>query len=181
MIRAVADGRHRHDGRHVVVGQIEIEDLHVVGDAVRMGRFRHRHDAVLQGEADADLRDALAVFGGDFRQRRIGQDGAAAQRRPRLDDHVVRLAPTDKLRLVVARMELDLVHHRLDFSRFEQRVQLFRQVVRHADGADLAVLVHLLEAAPRRRVDFLPFRIGFRNTRPMNKIQIQIIDAQILQ
>jgi hypothetical protein len=53
-------GVHRSDAGHLVVGECEVEDVDVLGDAVGPDRFRDDDDAALDEPAQDDLGDGLA-------------------------------------------------------------------------------------------------------------------------
>src|SRR5215218_3939969 len=106
-VRAAADALvERVDRGDLLGGQREVEDVEVLGDAVRLDRLGDRAEAVLDVPAQDDLRRGLAVLGRQIGDDRVGQRAArligaghvdedAAERRPRLSDDAqlgVRLA-----------------------------------------------------------------------------------------
>src|SRR5215207_3016321 len=95
-VRAAADALvERVDRCDLLGGQREVEDVEVLGDAVRLDRLRDRAEAVFDVPAQDDLGRGLAVLGREIGDDRIGQratrlvgarhvDQDAAERRPRL-------------------------------------------------------------------------------------------------
>src|SRR6202012_3818628 len=69
------------DRRDLLVGQIEVEDVEVLGHPLRPGGLRDRDDAALHVPAQDDLRDALAVLAGDRRDRRVAERCAVVAER----------------------------------------------------------------------------------------------------
>src|SRR3954452_8180799 len=63
---AAAAGVERVDGGELVAGQLEVEDVDVLGDAVRLGRLRDDRAPVLQAPAEHHLGRRLAVRVGDL-------------------------------------------------------------------------------------------------------------------
>src|SRR3954462_12632113 len=70
---AAAAGVERVDGGELVAGQLEVEDVDVLGDAVRLGRLGDDRAAVLQAPAQHDLGRCLAVGLGDLDDDRVLQ------------------------------------------------------------------------------------------------------------
>src|SRR5215218_6966547 len=95
-VRAAADPLvERVARRDLLGGQREVEDIEVLGDAVRLDRLRDRAEAAFDVPAQDDLRRGLAVLGREIGDDRIGQratrlvgarhvDQDAVERRPRL-------------------------------------------------------------------------------------------------
>src|SRR6201996_9698410 len=81
------------DGGDFLRGQLEVEDVEVLGEAVRLGRLRDDRAALLDVPAQHDLGRALGVGLGDADDGRVFQgagvlavpvEGDAADRRPGL-------------------------------------------------------------------------------------------------
>ena len=68
---AALAGVERVDGGQLVGGELEVEDVEVLGDAVRLGRLRDDRAALLQVPAQHDLGRGLAVRLGDLADDRV--------------------------------------------------------------------------------------------------------------
>ena len=93
---------------HLVVVEREIEDVEIVGDALRLRRKRNGGDVLLQQPAQRDLRDAAAALFGDVVQQRIAEQAAARQRTIGDEDEPVPAHRGEELRLVEIGMILRL-------------------------------------------------------------------------
>src|SRR4051812_19997746 len=98
---AAAAGVQCVDLAELVAGQLEVEDVDVLGDAVRLGRLRDDRASVLDAPAEHHLGRGLAVRLGDLRDDGVPQragvlalavEGDAADRRPRLGEDAALLA-----------------------------------------------------------------------------------------
>ena len=103
--------------------ELEVEDVEVLGDAVRLGRLRDDRAALLQVPAQHHLRRRLAVRLGDLADDRVLEgaavaavavEGDAADRRPRLGEDAVLGAERLDLALLEVGVHLDLVDRRHD-------------------------------------------------------------------
>ena len=79
----------RGDAAHLVVGELEVEDVDVLGHALGADRLRDDDDVALDEPAQHDLRDGLAVRRADLAQCGVGEQVVAAlgERSPGLDLH----------------------------------------------------------------------------------------------
>ena len=111
---------------HLLGGQLEVEHVDVLGDALRVRRAGDHHVAQLQAPADQHLRRRLAVGAGDRRDRRVLQQLAHAERAVGLGDDRVLGVDGAQLGLVQQRVQLDLVDRRGE----ERQVDDVRQVLR---------------------------------------------------
>ena len=66
------------DGGELVGGEVEVEDVEVLGDAVRLGRLRDDRAALLQVPAQHHLGRGLVVRLGDLADDRVLQGAAVA-------------------------------------------------------------------------------------------------------
>jgi hypothetical protein len=75
------------DPVHLIAGKREVEDVEILGDAVRSDRLGDRHDVALEQPAKRYLRDRFGVALGDPGQLRVGEEPVLAfgERPPRLD------------------------------------------------------------------------------------------------
>ncbi|MOA18758.1 hypothetical protein D3C78_1390960 [compost metagenome] len=70
-------------------------------------------------------------------------------------------------------MELDLIHHRLDLRIFHQVFQMMYLEIADTDRFDASCLVQLFKRTPSVLV--------LACHRPVNQIQVEIIQPQLLQ
>lgn len=77
----------RGDLRHLIVGELEVEDVEVLRHALGMHGLRDRHHPALHEPAQDDLSDRLAVLLANRGQHRIGEQivPALRERSPGLD------------------------------------------------------------------------------------------------
>src|SRR4051812_718963 len=68
---AAAAGVQSVDGGYLVGGELEVEDVDVLGDALRLGGLRDDRPSVLEPPAQHDLRGALAVCLRDLDDDRV--------------------------------------------------------------------------------------------------------------
>src|SRR3954470_19049368 len=75
------------DASHLVVGELEVEDVDVLGHPVGTDRLGDDDDVALGEPAQDDLGDRLPVRGADLAQRRIGEEVVLAlgERAPGLE------------------------------------------------------------------------------------------------
>ena len=78
-------------------------------------------------------------------------------------------------------MKFYLIYARCNLGCLKERVKVERLEIRHAERADLARAVSLLESAPRRCVNLLPIGRYLRHAGPMDKVEIEIIDAEVFK
>lgn len=65
---------HRRDAGHVGIGELKIEDVHVLAHPLRANGLLDDHHAALDQPTQNDLRDGLDVTRPDLRQRGIGEE-----------------------------------------------------------------------------------------------------------
>ena len=128
-------------------GEVEVEDVEVLGDAVRLVRLRDGR-ASLQVPAQHDLGGVLPCSLGDPADDRVLQgagvlavavEGDAADRRPGLGQDAVLGVEGLHLGLLEVGVHLDLVDRRHDVGCLEQRGEVVDHEVADADGAYLAL------------------------------------------
>jgi len=83
VVGAVANGGDGHNSCHFCIGEFEIKDLGIRGNAFRIHRLGHREHTALYCKTDADLGRGLAVGGCDLADGGIAENSAAAKGRPR--------------------------------------------------------------------------------------------------
>src|SRR5919107_2076541 len=67
---AAHSGVERVDRGYLLAGELEVEDVEILGDAGGLGRLRDRGSALLQVPAQHHLSGRLAVLARDLKQRR---------------------------------------------------------------------------------------------------------------
>jgi hypothetical protein len=113
----------------------------------------------------------------DLVHRRIVEDLALPDRRPRLRRDPVRPAVGVDVRIVEVRLEFDLVHGGDGVGFGGEALEMVDLEVRHADRARAAVCLELLQGLPRRHeVAAIEHR-----ERPMDQEEIDIVRAELHQ
>ena len=180
---AAAAGVEPVDGGHLVGGELEVEDVEVLGDALGLGGLRDDRPSVLQAPAQHDLGGALAVRLGDLADHRVLEgagvlavavEGDPADRRPGLREDAVLGAEGLDLRLDEVGVHLDLVDRRDDLGAVEQRGQVVDHEVADADRADLAVGQQRLEGPVG-----LEGAVEGRGQRLVEDQQVDLLDAEL--
>src|SRR4051812_2790595 len=98
--QAALGARQRGDLRHLVVRELEIEDLDVFRQALDAGGPRDRSNILLHEPAQTDLRRRLAVRAADRRKRLVGLDAPLGDRAVGDQCEAVLVAGRPHLRLV---------------------------------------------------------------------------------
>src|SRR3954452_25168752 len=137
------------DRGHLVVGELEAEDVEVLRDALRRHRLGDHDAAELDVPADDDLAGGAVVRLGDAGDHRVVEDRALRERAPRLGDDPELGVDAPQLRLLEARMQLDLVARRRHAGLVDDPAQVVWLAVRHADRAREPLRLHLDERLPR--------------------------------
>src|SRR5215204_4480642 len=114
---AAHSGAERVDRGYLLAGELEVEDVEILGDAGGLGRLRDRGSALLQVPAQHHLSGRLAVLARDLTQRRVVEcallaapvGGDAPDGRPGLGKDAVLGVQTLQRGLLEVRVELDLV------------------------------------------------------------------------
>ena len=75
-------GVHRGDAGHLVVGQLEVEDVDVLAHPLGADGLRDDDDVALDEPAQDDLGDGLAVRGADLAEDGVGEDVVLALGEP---------------------------------------------------------------------------------------------------
>jgi hypothetical protein len=102
------------DRLDVLAGQLEVEDLDVLLDALRGDRLGEDDIAALDMPAQHDLGRGLADPASNRLDRRIVEDAALSERRPGFDGDLVLGAEPAQLVLGQVGIDLDLVDRRGD-------------------------------------------------------------------
>ena len=137
------------DGLHIVVAEREVEDVEVLGHALDVDRLRYDDDAPLNQPAECHLGHALAVLMADGLEHGVGEEAVASfgKRPPRHDAAAESVHVLAGFGLLVEYVGLDLIHHRRNLDVARQVDEVVGIEVAHADGAQFAVLVGVLEGA----------------------------------
>ena len=116
-----------------------------------MNRLRNDHHTALQVPTKHHLRRGLAMSLADFNQHGVLEQPAAtlAEGSPGFRHDAVLGLPFLQLDILVQRMALHLVHHRLRFVELAELHHAVNVKVRDADCAHLAFLIELHHIAPR--------------------------------
>ncbi|EGX93195.1 DNA double-strand break repair and VJ recombination XRCC4 [Cordyceps militaris CM01] len=174
--------------RHVLDllgGELELgHELQHAAHPLGAARRRERHDALVETPAQADLGLADAVLLRQRRPRRVHGPAAGTdqrrQRAVRRDRDAVPPVKREQVHAVVlqVRVELNLVDGRHHLGRLEDRLQVLRQEVGHANRPGPARGLDRLHLGPfllQRRAGALG------EPRPVQQIEIDIVDAELLE
>jgi len=164
-------GVERGDRGQVVVGELEVEDVEVLGHAVRADRLRDDDDSALDQPAEHDLGDGLAVRLGDRGQHRVREVVVPAfgERAPGLVLNTVLAHEGLLLPALMEHVRLDLVHRGRDLVVLDQVDEPIGVEVRDADRTDPAFPVEVLHRPPLAVVVAV---------RLVDQIQIEVVQAQ---
>ena len=165
-VQALVEGL---EARHLGRRELEVEEGGVLGDARAMDRLGQRHEALLQGPAEHDLRRRPGVRRGHRLHDRVMQAPAAGQRAVGLDGDAVSPAEVDQRGLGEERVQLELVDHRRHVRRRQQLAQVRLHVVADADRACPALGVDRLQRAPAPRPSF--------EHGPVDEVQVDVLEA----
>ena len=89
-------------------------------------------------------------------------------------------AEIDDLRLILSRVDLDLIDHRADPAVLQQRLKVRYAEVADADSADFSLIVQRFQGPPGFTVDLSPVRVLTGRCRPVDQVQIQVVGVEIL-
>mmetsp|Transcript_13825 Transcript_13825/g.30662 ORF Transcript_13825/g.30662 Transcript_13825/m.30662 type:complete len:263 (+) Transcript_13825:354-1142(+) len=117
---------------------------------------------------------------------------ARSQRCICLENDAILLAKLQHLCLHQAWVKLHLVNHGLDLAGLHQLLQVPQGIVGHTNGLHQALFIQLFHGTPGARVTHLgsPIRRTHRTflqrpaglrSRPMNHIEVQVVNPQLLQ
>src|SRR3954469_4632682 len=181
--RSAADsGLERVDRGHLLLRELEVEELEVLRDAGALDRLRDRRTAFLKMPPQHHLRGRLAMLARDLEQRRVRErllreasvGGDAADRRPGLGRDAVLRVHALQRGLLEVRMHLDLVHGGNHRRGAEEVLEMLRHEVAHADRAHAAVRQELLERPVR-----FEGAVERRRQRLMEEQQVDLLDAEL--
>ncbi|PAV69655.1 hypothetical protein WR25_16419 [Diploscapter pachys] len=163
----------RIDRRHILVVQRQVRRREIVAHMFRIGGLGDHRKAMREMPGQHHLRRRLRMLVRDAYDRRVLQQVAALpQRAPALRHDAMRLVIRPLFQPLVPRVKLDLVEHRRHARRIDDRVEMLREKVRHADRSRLARVTQAHQRLPR--LDILPLpRRG-----PVDQVQIDRIHAQ---
>ena len=136
------------NSRHLLVAQLEVEELDVLADPLRRHRLGDDHVAELQVPAQDRLGRGLAVPLGDRGDRLVVEQLALGERAPGLGGDAVLGVPGAQLGLLEARVQLDLVDGRPGLGLGLQPFEILDAEVGDADRARAPLLVDPFEGAP---------------------------------
>src|SRR3989339_351595 len=137
-----------------------------------MDRFGYDHHPMLDMPAKDDLGRTLLVFLGQVQQNG-NIEIPLHQRTPSLDDNIVQLAEVADILLVHQGMQFDLVYRRNNIARIENILQMMDLEIAHSNRTYLSLFVELGHSPPSIQV--------FSFHRPMDQVQVEILEAQFLQ
>ena len=100
---------------------------------------------------------------------------ALAERTPGLDVDAVVRAEGGDLRLLVGRVQLDLVDRGNGVGLGDQPLEVRHHEVRDADAPGLAVLANLLERTPGLDIAVL------RRGRPVDQVQVDLLEPELVE
>ena len=107
---------HARDTLHFLCGQFKIKDIHIFQHPLLVDSLGDGRDAPLEMPPENDLRGCFSVFFSNFGQYFVAENIALpfGERPPGLGDHAVILHDPQGGVLLEERVDLDLIHHRLD-------------------------------------------------------------------
>src|SRR3954452_7124535 len=169
-----SSGVHGGDPAHLVVGELEAEDVDVLGHALGAHGFRDDDDVALDEPAQDDLRDRRTVRRADLAQRCVGEQAVAAlcERAPGLDLHPALAHQLLVVRALEVRVRLDLVHRGRDLVVVDEVHQPVGVEVGHADRPGGALAVELLHRPPGAVVVA---------ERLVDQVQVDTVESEPLQ
>ena len=164
----------RGDAGHLVVGELEVEDVDVLAHPLGADGLGDDDDVALDEPAQDDLGDGLAVRGADLAEDRVGEDVVLAlgERAPGLDLHAVLAHERLVGGALVERVRLDLVDRRRDLVVGDEVDEPVGVEVRHADGLGQALAVDLLHRPPGAVV----VAEGL-----VDEVQVDVVEAEPLE
>ena len=165
---------HRGNRFHLFFGEGKVEDVQVFTHPLRMHRFGDGGNSPLVVPPQDDLRGALSLFLRDAHQGPVLEDVLLGLRKrpPGLRHHPIRLHHLQRFRLLIERVQLNLVDHRSDTLIQTKIDQPVRGKVADPDGAHRPLLVQPLHGAPRAVVVA---------ERLVNQIEVEVGKAQLFE
>src|SRR4051794_6635297 len=169
-----SSGVHGGDPAHLVVGELEAEDVDVLGHALGAHGLRDDDDVALDEPAQDDLCDRRAVRRADLAQCCVGEQVVAAlcERAPGLDLHTALAHQLLVVRALEVRVRLDLVHRGRNLVVVDEVHQPVGVEVGDSDRPDGALAEELLHRAPGAVV--VPERL-------VDQVQVDMLEAEPLQ
>ena len=169
----------RADLRDIICIQPEVEDIGVLTDPVRMCGFVDADHIGIELPAQADLIDALAVFIGNGLQYGTGLRQAGKltvhQRTVTFELDIAVCAEAVQAIALIMGMALYLVDHRVNAEFLMEPEDMLREEVGNADSAQFSGLHEF-----KQRLKSLDIFV-FMRLRPMNEIEIEIIEPQSVE
>lgn len=154
--------------------ELEVEESGVFRDVLERRRARDGDDLVLQIPVQDNLGGSFAVLLGDFDDFGDLVDVALHEGRPSLTDDAAFTAGGGERGLEEIGVKLDLIDHRYHGDAgLDKRVEVVREVVAHADGAGLALVVKLFERLPCLAV--------FSDNGPVQQEQIDLAESETFE
>ena len=156
-----------------LIVDLEVEDLEVLPDTLRMHGFWEDHVAAFDVPAQHHLGRMYAEGLGDPDHHRVTEHRAACDGRPALGDDVVFGAVGADLIVGEVRMHLDLIDRGDGLGLPGQFLQVVETEVRHANAACPAVGFELLQGLPGGD-EVAVVECG---QRPVDQEQIDVVEA----
>src|SRR4249919_497938 len=124
------------DAGHLLIGELEVEDVDVLALTLRAYRLRYDDDAALGQPPEDDLTDGLTVCRSDLAEQRVGEEVVFAfgEWAPGFDLDTALAHQLLVGGALEERMRLDLVDRRDDLVVLDKVDEPVRVEVRHADG-----------------------------------------------
>jgi hypothetical protein len=169
-----AAGVQARDSCHLVLSELEVEDVDVLAHPLGADRLRNHDDVALRQPTQDDLSNGLPMSGADLEEGRVGEDVVLAlrERAPRLVLDAVLAHDLLIGATLVVRVRLDLIDGRRDVVVIDQVDEAVGVEVRHADRLRHAVAVELLHGAPRAVV----VAEGL-----VNQVEVHVVEPESLE
>src|SRR5262245_32634954 len=157
---------------HVLVGEPEVEDLRVLGDALAVRRLRNDRNAPFDAPAQQYLGRSAPMASCDLRDDVAGEVAARSQRAVRLQRDPVPTAFVEESNAELVRAELHLIHDRRHRCGSEHLPQLVDTEVRDPDRPRVSRLSRPFHPGPRP---------GRATLRPVDDVEVDVVDTEPLQ
>lgn len=166
------------DPRHLVITQLEAEDVEVLRDVLHAPGPRQRHRPELDVPPQHHLPRRLAVTLADLLQYLIIQLLELRQRAVRLQRDALLLQVLAELHRVAERAPLDLVHRRDDAGLPDQLVDPARVVVADTDVRRHPLAMRLDQPLPETDPGGIA---GIGGGRPVDQRKVHAVQAKLLE